>query len=202
MVMAQEKNPYDFIMNPGQKPKLKLPAFLSGNNKKQRIIIVAAGSVFLIIIMMMLFSFIFRNNNGPQTLKLVQQHTELLRISDLGKRDARGSDAKNLASTIKLTLQSTEDQIVAIAKKDQKIGAKEISGGKNTKTEQTLTEAKQNNRFDEVFTETIYVQIRTYLTQIKVVYDASSSNNDKKTLNDLHTQLSKLLPAPGNQLNQ
>lgn len=190
----QNQNTYEFIMNSGAAPKR---SWLPGGSKKQKIVIVGIAAAILLFIFGLIFTLVFSGNNATaeQTLKLAQQHKELLRIAEIGIDKARSSSAKNLSTTVKLTLQSSEDQITAIAKKDQKVSNAQLSGGKNTKVDDALIRAEQNNRFDEAITETLHAQIRSYLTQVKKVHDASSSKKDKQTLTDLYNQLSKLLPA-------
>lgn len=196
MLMESEQPPYDFIMNSGASPQ-KQGILPSGASKKQRILIMAGIGAVLLIIFGMIFSLLFggENPNTAASLKMAQQHTEALRIADIGTKKARGSEARNLAATAKLSLQSTEDKIVAIASKERKLKPAELAGAKSTKTDDLLTRAEQNNLFDEAFIETLRGQIRTYLAQIRVVHQGSSSKNDKKTLDEVHAQLSQILPA-------
>lgn len=197
MLMNSEQPPYDFIMNSGaapQKPGL-LPA---GADKKQRVLIAAGVGVVLLIIFGVAYNLLF-NRPDPTlaaSLKMAQQHTEALRVADIGLKKARSSDARNLAATVKLSLQSSEDKIVAIASKGRKLNKAQLEATKDTKTDELLTRADQNNLFDQAFRETIQAQIRAYLKQLRVVYEGSTSKADQKTLDEVHSQLNKILPAP------
>lgn len=196
MLMESEQPPYDFIMNSGATPQKKglLP---SGMSKKQRILIVAGAGLALLMIFGIVFNLLF-NRPDPTlgaSLKMAQQHTEVLRVADIGVKKARSSTTRNLASTVKLSMQSSEDKIVAIASKGRKIAAAQLNSAKDLKTDEALTTADQNNRFDEAFTETIHTQIRAYLAQLRTVYQASKSKEDKKVLDEVHNQLNKVLPA-------
>lgn len=195
-VMEPKQPPYDFIMNSGAAPQ-KSGLVSGGVSKKQRILVVGAVGLFLLIIFGVVFNLLFNrpDPNLAQSLKMAQQHTETLRIADIGVKQARGSDARNLAATVKLSLQSSGDKIVAIASKNQKINVAQLNATKNVKIDELLTTANQNNRFDEVFTEVIYAQIRSYLQQLMVVYQNSTSKSDKQTLDEVHSQLNKILPA-------
>lgn len=195
--MQEGINPYDFIMDSGASPKRRWLPLPTGGGKKQRLLFAFIAGGILLLIFGIIFSLLFSSaDTTQQTLKMAQQHKELLRVSEIGVKKSRSDGARNLATTVKLTLQSSEDQIVAIAKKDQKLTNKELSAGKNEVTDQALATAEQTNRFDEAFIETIHAEIRAYLKQLKIVYDASSSKSDKLIINDVHTQLNKLLPAP------
>lgn len=198
--MNPEQTPYDFITDPGNGPgpskKSWLPQLPSGSNKRQRMLIIGGAVTIVLVIFSIMFSLIFGGNDGAkaETLKLAQEHTELMRVADIGIKSARGSDARNLATTVKLTLQSSNEQVVAIANKGQKVGNKELVLGKDTTTDEALTTALQTNRFDEEFTETIHEEIRDYLRQLKVVYNASDSKKEKETLDEVYRQLNSLLP--------
>lgn len=193
---SEQPPPYDFIMNSGASPQKKglLP---SGMSKKQRILIVVGAGLGLLMIFGIVFNLLF-NRPDPAlgaSLKMAQKHVEVLRVADIGVKKAKSSNTRNLASTAKLSLQSSEDKIVAIASKGRKITPAQLNAAKDLKTDEELTTADQNNRFDEAFTETIHTQIRAYLTQLRTVYQVSKSKEDKKILDEVHNQLNKVLPS-------
>ena len=194
--MQPEQPPYDFIMSSGAEPQKK--GFFANATKRQRILVVGGAAMVMLMLLGILLA-LFSSGTDPrleQRLKLGQQHAELLRISDIGIRKARGSDARNLATTAKLSLSSYEAKVTEIAKKNQaKVTNAQLAGGKDPKTDEALTTAEHNNRFDEVFTETMYVQIRAYLKQLQTVYKNSTSNSEKQTLDEVHRQLNGLLPS-------
>lgn len=197
--MQSQQPPYDFIMNSGASPQKKglLP---SGMSKKQKVFIFGGAGLFVLLILGAIFSLFF-NRPDPgldASLKMAQQHTEILRVADIGTKKAKSSTTRNLAATIKLSMQSSEDKIVAIASKGRKPTPAQLNAAKDLKTDEALTTADQNNRFDDAFTSAIHDQIRQYLQQIRIVYDATNSSQDKKTLDEVHTQIAKILPSDPN----
>lgn len=190
-------------MNPKSKPGKV--SQLDGLSKRKRLMLAAAAGAGLLLVFGIIFSLLLGGggeSTAQQTLKLAQQHKETLRIAEIGIKKSRSSEVRNLATTVKLTLQSTENQIVAIAQKDQeKVTNSQLSAGKNTKTDEALVNAEQNNRFDEKFKQTIYSHIEVYLQQLRIVYNASDSKSDKQVLDNIYSQLYKILPSQTNSSN-
>jgi flagellar basal body-associated protein FliL len=168
----------------------------SSGGTKKRLLIIVGGAVLLLVVFGVVFSLLFGGDDkvAQQTLKLAQQHTELIRVAEIGTKQAKAQDTRNRATTAKLMLQSSQDQITAIAKRDQAVSSAQLAGDKSSKTDTALQTAEQTNRFDEVFLETLYTQLRSYQKTIKTTLPLITSSKDKQTLNDLHSQIDKLLP--------
>lgn len=186
MLMHQEhQNPYQFIVDTDHtKKKVRLPA---GNSKQSRIFIVLGGVLLLLIIGIVVASLISSAANAGKVdlLKVAQKQAELVRISELGMTRAKNSSAKNLATTVNLSMQSDQSTLIASMKAaGVKVSAKELALGKNPKTDTALTAAEQANKFDEVFTETIQLQLLDYQKSLKTAYDKASSKKLKQTLSD------------------
>jgi len=183
MVMAEHHPDYDFIMNPAQAPKKSIiPA---GNSMKQRLIIVAAGAVLLLIAAIVVIALISSAGKAGQAdlVKAAQQQAEIIRVSKLGLDRARGSSAKNLATTTNLSMQSDQTALLAALKtQGVKVSNEELAAGKDTKTDTALITAEQSNRFDEAFTEAIQAQLVAYQKTLKTAYDSASSTKLKDAL--------------------
>jgi hypothetical protein len=199
-----QQNPYDFIMNAPQAPKKGwLPGI--GSSQKQRILVVIAGGVLLIIILLIVFSLIFGGSGGntDALVKVAQEQTELIRISDIALTKARGSDALNLAVTTKLSLTTEQQPLLATLKSEgRKLSIKELNAGKNSATDESLAAAEQNNQFDQVFIQTLQNGIANYQKTLKQAYDGTSSKKVKQTLNEAYTHATTLFPAKTEQSSQ
>lgn len=196
MLMQPESGQYDFIMNTDHKPKK--PLVPSGNSKQSRIIIVVVAAFVLIIAVIVVFSLISSAGNAgkDELIKAAQQQSEILRISKLGTDRARGTSAKNLATTTSLSLQSDQTTLLASLKSHGiKLSSKDLALGKNAKTDTILTTAEQSNKFDEVFTQTIQAELVTYQKTLKAAYDKADSNKLKQTLSDEFNHASLLATA-------
>lgn len=182
----QPNDQYDFFMNPGAPQKRSPLAGLPGSkpNKKTLIIFGAAAVVFLIIVMIVI-SALFKGgpSNAEQLIGVTQKQQELMRVSEIALKDARGNEAKNLAMTTLLSLQSDQATLVsALASQKVKVGGKQLNGGKNEKTDATLTDAKQNNRFDEAYLEYVQEELANYQKSLNGVYKNTVSKSLKETL--------------------
>jgi hypothetical protein len=197
--MHQEEpqhNPYQFIVDTDHTKKK--PLVPTGNSKQSRIFIVLGGVLLLLIIGIIVSVLISNASNAGKVdlVKVAQKQAELVRVSDLGMQRAQGTSAKNLATTVNLSLQSDQTALVASLKSaGVKVSAKELALGKNPKTDTTLTNAEQANKFDEVFTQTIQAQLLEYQKSLKVAYDKASSKKLKQTLSDQYNTAGLLATA-------
>lgn len=169
-------NPYDFLY---QQPPKK--SFFGGGDQKQRILIVAGGGVALLLLVVMLFSVLFGgSNNGDQLLRVAQKQSELIRISDIAVQKSRTSTAKNLAITTSMSITSEQKSLTQVMSPKPK--PQQLALGKNAQTDILLTEAEQNNRFDEVYVTEIEKQLEEYQKLVKVAYDGASSKRVRDVL--------------------
>jgi flagellar basal body-associated protein FliL len=184
---AGDPNQYDFIFNPNQQVKPGKNGLPGGGSKKSRMLIVGGAAVVLIIIASLVVSFL-GSAGKADTENLViaaKQQTELIRVADIGIKDAKTQAAKNIAVTTKLSLESKQSaMLAAIKSQGRKLSTKELSSGRSAKTDQLLTDAKQNNRFDEVFIETMESSLKTYQVSVKKAYDGATSKKLKDALTD------------------
>ncbi len=173
------------------------PAQQTGPSKKKRIMIVAGGGTILLLIAIIVSSLLFGGSgDSTQTsLKLAQLHTELLRVSELGKDSARGQAAKNLATTTNLTLLSTSDSIIALANKDQKVASKLLSAGVDAETDKALNEAEQRSQFDDVFIPLLVEEIKEYRLELSKAFESTSSKTAKQTYTEVYESLNKIISA-------
>lgn len=201
--MSEDQNQYDFIMNPGQpsvKDKLfsKLPV---PGGKKQRFILAIAGAVLLIAILSLggwLLS-LSGNAEKERLTALAQQHTEIIRIAEIGIDKATDPAVRNFASTTKLALQSSQAQLNDVVSKVQKVDNKLLRAGQDPKTDESLTTAEQRNLFDDVFKSILTAELRQYQAQLMTAYDASSSDANKQVYSNIYNQVTALIPKQPNQ---
>lgn len=181
--MPTEKNPYDFIINPGDQKskKFKLPG---GNSKSQRIFIILGGLVLLIFIFIIASSFLGQESKAQkeQLKDVVYKQKELIRISEIGVKKARSNEAKNLAITTQISLTSEQSELqTALKGLGVKTDAKSI-GGPDKDTDEKLTQAEQANNFDEVFLLILRDDLTDYAKTLQSAYQGTSSKNTKTAL--------------------
>ncbi len=182
-----QNNQYDFILNPNQ-PQKKILNLPGGNSTKGRMIIAGIGLIIFIIIAGIFMNLIL-GAGKPDTKALVaaaKEQNELIRVAQIGVDKAQTQAAKDIAITTKLSLQSQQKEMLsAAASAGRKLNSKELSSSRNAKVDATLTEAEQNNRFDEVFIEVINIELKEYQQIVKRAYEGT---NDKKLKEALAVQ--------------
>jgi len=192
---------YDFIFNPPQAPKKRF-GLPSGNSTGQRIAIVSIGAFILLILFIILSSVLTSGSKtSTQTfINIAEEQAEIIRVATIGTQQSRGSDSKNLAMTVLLSMETTQQQTLALLTKNHhKLGTKQLAVKRNPQTDQALTSANLNNNFDEAFTQQMQTSLSTYRTDVKAAYDASKSNSEKQILSNSYTGISVLLAnLPGN----
>lgn len=170
--------------------------FPGGSSKKGRIVIAVIGAALILIIGIIVSSIL--GNAGESTkndlVTAVQQQTELIRISDIGIKDAAGAEAKNLAITTNLSLSSVQDDLQDLATKaGAKLEKRTIDAGKDEQTDKDLESAKQINRFDETFTEVMQEKLLAYQQTLKRIHEAAQNESSKNTLSELYNNASNLI---------
>jgi hypothetical protein len=180
-------NPYDFIVNPNQqqKKKLGLPSTGGKNDKLMRVVVILVAVVILITLAGFVMNLLgsSQRKNVNQLVTVAQKQTELIRVSEIGIKKARTNEAKNLAITTQLTLTSQQAALSeAVKKAGGKLENKTLALGKDTKTDQLLTQAEQSNNFDAVFLEKLKSELTEYAQSVKKAYDSSSSKKTKQAL--------------------
>ncbi len=177
-----KQNNYDFILNP--LPKKKKGLIPKGETAKQRILIVVIGGGLLLIIVILGISVLFGGKtNADALIDLAQRQTEIIRVSELGLQKAKAPEARNLAINSKLTVQTSANLTVErLQKLGQKPKEKDLILKKNTQTDQALTDAGLNNKFDSTFVETLRSLLTDYRLTVKKLYDTTSNQTEKQFL--------------------
>lgn len=186
-------NPYQFITDPGKPPKKSL---FSGSSQSRRIVLVAVlagvGLAVIAIVVSLISAAGSSSRNDYQNL--VQQQAEIIRISDIGTQKARGTNAKNLAVTSKLSLLSSQAALTSLAKgAGASTDPKVVNAGKDAATDTELTAAEQSNRFDEVFSAKLTELLNEYQQTLKRLYDQSSKPDSKATLQQAYNNAGLLM---------
>lgn len=194
----QQSNPYEFITNPQKPPRRK---FNIGGSMGGRIAIAVSILVLIIISYVLLSSFLGRENKAQvdRLVEVGEVQSELVRISALAEKEAKGTKAQNLAANTSLSLQSSQQDIKKLLN-GRGVGSKGLdkrfAAGKNAKTDTTLTEASQNNRFDETYTTVVSKELTDYQKLLNAAFESGTAN-EKKSLQTLFQNAKLLSEASG-----
>jgi hypothetical protein len=171
-------NDYDFILGGGQSPG----SYQNPGDKKKRLLVVLGGGAVLLMVFAIVFSLIFGggDKNTAALVSLAQRQTELMRVADIGIEKSRGSASQNLAVTTKLSVASSQNELLPLV--GRKVPPKELSLNQNSKIDEQLTAAEQNNRFDEEFTEIINSELTDYAGALQQAIDATPGKATRAAL--------------------
>lgn len=193
MLMQPDNNQsqYDFILN--NQPQKR--SFFAGS-KNMRILFVVGLVLVLLVAFLVLMSVL---NSGKKAgvdelVGIAQDQTEIVRIATAGSTAARSTDTRGFAVTTNLSLSSSQkDLLAAIKRHGKKLGTKELALKRSTETDQALTNATENNRYDEVFKQTMRNELGDYQQALKTAYANSTNITDKQLLDGMYKQASLLL---------
>lgn len=179
-------------MNNGQPAKKSL--LPGGGSKQGRIIIVVVSAMVVIMVIIIVIGLI--NNAGKaDTSALVtaaKQQQELIRVAKIGSEKAKAQAAKNIAITTQLALESEQAEMKAAIEAAGLKANKVLVGSVNAKTDQALTAAEQNNRFDEEFLSIMTKSLTDYQRAVKAAYDNATSKKLKDALSTQFTSANTL----------
>lgn len=193
---------YSFLNEEAAK-KSRVPKLPSGNSKMSRIVIVCSGFILMIVFLAVLFNFLGRGSRQTQArmFSLAAEQQEIIRVSDIGVQEARTTKVKTFANNTNLNMQSTQSQLTEIVKTYASAPKPaDLKAKLNEKTDELFEVAKQNNRFDEVFSAQLTDQLLAYQKSLRAAKN-SVDTADKETLEELAKQIDGLLAGIVNEQN-
>ena len=175
-------DPYNFILNPGQK-RLGGP-LLSGSNTS-RLLIALAGAFLLIIVAWVFLSIVRRTVHADTAdlITIVQKQTELARISDESRDMANNQSTRNFATTTDLNLLTEQQFFIAyLSKAGVKITSTQLHGAQSDQTDQQLKNGQINGNFDQVYVDIAKQQLASYERSLSETFKIAQLNSEKKLL--------------------
>ena len=118
------------------------------------------------------------------TLKnLAAEQAEIIRVADLGLETAKSRDTRTLAAITAVTVRTMNQRTTKLLTiKGTELTKAEKAAGKNSKTDDALSAALANNRYDEVFIEYLTGALSKYQSSLKSAYDSTAGVNDREVL--------------------
>lgn len=191
---AGAPNPYDFVLNQPQKKNSRLPSSKSG-----RILIIAVVGVLLLVIGAVVVGILGSGDKGPKDylITAVKQQSELARISEIAATKARSYETANLAATTRYTILSDQQNTLDLLKKIKvKIGQRELLQSKDSRNDDTLTQADQTNQFDDVYVKLLQSKLTEYQGTLKQAFNMSKNNTTQQLLSAAYKNAGMLANPP------
>lgn len=198
---------YDFIVDNGRPVKKGLfgrPSPIGapsngGSGFIKRLLIGIVGFAILAAVILTGISYYIssKSSSAQDMLHIAADQTEIIRIANIGMKQARSTEAQVLASTTRYSLQSDlNNSLLALKKHHLKVTAASLATSKNTKADTLLSVASQNNRFDEEYLNIIHTMLVSYQLKVKTAYDASKDTFDKQSLAASYDHINTILGQP------
>ena len=190
---------YDFIFTPGEQPPEKKTLLSGDNPKRNRMLLVGVGAVVFIICASIVFNFIsgLGRENTDALVSAAKQQQELIRVASIGVEKSKTQAAKNIAITTKLSMQSEQAEMQAALKAAKLNPRKILVGSQNAKTDAALTNAEQNNRFDEEFLSIMTTSLKSYQETVRTAYNNAVSQKLKTALTTQYKSANALAGVSG-----
>jgi hypothetical protein len=191
---GQQQNPYDFILNPGQKPKKRLIG--SGNSLKSRILLIAGLAAVLMVVIYIVMTILGNAGKGDiNTLKkLASQQVELIRIADMGADKAVDIGTRSFAITAETSLLTDQKALEDyLEKQEVKLTKLELNSQKDEEIDNKLEAAISSNRYDDVFREILTDHLNDYAKDLKSAYNSTGNKTVKALLKTSYENTEALL---------
>lgn len=192
----QSNNPYEFIMNPQQPQKKRLPGLpsMGGNSFIKRLVLIVGGGIGLLVVMA-IFSSVFLSSkvNIDDLVGLTQTQTELHRVALQVTAESDQAVRNAAANTLTTAASHKQTLLTFLAEHGREVSEQELKLKANADTDARLSAAKQTGAFDSTLIQTMRSQLSTYASSIKAAYDASGDAAQRKMLSDHYADVQLLL---------
>ncbi len=185
-------NPYDFILKQDQKPK----GHFNGGSLAQRITIAVVVAAVLIIGAVIMISVLggSSKSNTQVLVSLAQQQTEIARVAGIGADKADSATARNLAITTQLSMESAQQDTLALLKKGgHKVSDSTLGLLKDSQTDEQLNGADGGNTFDDTFTKLLHDKLSSYRILVQNDYKNATGVNERQVLQNSFNSVTSLL---------
>jgi hypothetical protein len=179
-----------FIMDPAQPPKKPRKFSLGGSPFKK--ILVAVGGLILLLIISSLFS--GRSHVSPQLVSAAQQQQALIHLTTNAANEPSMSDAsKNFAITTKLSLTSSQRQLLSyMSRNHKKLNSKALNLKVSSSADKQLAAALSDGSYDRTFLLIMQQQLNAYQRQLSLAR-ANTPGHNGRVLIANEQQSAKLL---------
>ncbi|HVU59711.1 MAG TPA: hypothetical protein VHC98_02640 [Candidatus Saccharimonadales bacterium] len=191
-----ESGQYDFIMNYGKNHRSFGSGLPTPGSAVSRALIFGGGVLALIIIAWLFFGVLLAKKppvDAAAWIGIVQQQSELARISQDPVRQATGEPTQNFAETTRLTLLSDQQLLLTYLQQQgiKKPSNSVLAAKKNTQTDTDLQTAQTNGVYDQTYISVATDQLAAYEQALKQAFTSSKGAHGRQLLSDAyaHAQL-------------
>ena len=165
-----DPNDYDFILNPAAAPKKSL--FNFGGSFAMRLIAILGGLFILVAILAVLINTMSSSGfDKPGMLAIAQDQTEILRLIDVGEKEAKSQALKDFNITAALSLESSQATFVTyLSSNNVTLKSKDLALNADSSTDTQLDTAVSGGTFDTTYTGIMDKQLAEYQADLSAAY--------------------------------
>jgi hypothetical protein len=149
-------------------------------------VVIAIGGLFALIIIAAVGMSLISSGGKEKTAQLlavVQEQTEIIRIATVATQHTTGVQGQNLSQNVEATLTSDNTALLTyLAKNGQKPTSKELAAKRSTTTDTTLSNAQENNTYDNAFKDVIQTELNDYVIALNKAYKTNPGPKGKALL--------------------
>lgn len=191
------EKPYDFILNPPQKPKQ--PLLPGGNNKIVRAGVILGGILVLFVLFSFVKGIVTSNPSAEYLTAVVQDQQVIIQMTTQAKlvRSLNETNTNFVATANPSVKTSQSDMIAYLAKAGTKLKDKKLAERISPETSKELLASAETNTYNETFKASMTEVMKTYSKDLAAAYPKVKGPNGRKLLNDTYTQAQLLLVQLG-----
>lgn len=188
--IPNQSSKYDFIMSAGNSSRRR--PFGGGNFSK--LVLLAVVGVVVVVILLIASSIFGGGKTDPNVIKIAQEQTELIRVSQLDYKDLAEQPTLNLALNTQLSMISAQQEYLKyLSEHGIGIKTKELGLAMNPQTDSQLTAAMANGQLDSTMNRILVDQLAGYQETIKQVFNTTTNNDTKKELKKMYDDAALLI---------
>lgn len=150
---------YSFILKAPQQPQK------NGFSLGSRGILFLAGAALIILVAVLVFA--SRGSNQTEVVGAAARATEIARVSDQIVQTTSDPDAKDLAATVSLSMNSEKAQLVSyLASNKTKVSTKDLAADQSSLIDTQLQTAAQNNSLSPTYYNYLKTNLALYQAEL------------------------------------
>lgn len=175
----QGQTPYDFFMEDGQQKGGGGLGFNSDNGPSKKILIIIAAVLGLTFAGIILAVVLGGNQQPIPLSSVVRVQQEIIVITEDGTKNARTDTVRNLATTARLAMLSSQPELIAQAgKQGVEITQEELAAATNAQASQALAAALPANTYDATFQGIMKAELAKYDAALNAAMAAAANQQE------------------------
>jgi GrpB-like predicted nucleotidyltransferase (UPF0157 family) len=185
-----EATPYDFFLEPQQKPKKKA---IKVGSKFNKILLIVGGLVVVMMAIIIITNLTQSSNKqaAAEFNSIATNQQEIIRVSNLGMLHVGSDSLKNFSSTAIADMTSSQLKLIDYADKNGvNIDTKLLAASSNPRIDKSLDAAEAASTYDSTFQALMQELLKDHQTKLEQIQKTATAPTERTILsNDLASDL-------------